>query len=151
MLTVLPVHSFFEAQPIKNADIYFMRMVLHDWPDHKVKTIMSKIRAAAGPSSKFIVLDVLATYTCEDPASPTKAPAPLLANFSGAASTTYVDIHVSGCRLMRSKSLIWLKMLSMYNGKERTEADMRKLAGETGWKVEEVKLGNLAAYVLVPV
>ena len=42
-------------------------------------------------------------------------------------------------------------MLSMYNGKERTEADMRKLAGETGWKVEEVKLGNLAAYVLVPV
>ena len=100
LLTVLPVHSFFEAQPIKNADIYFMRMVLHDWPDHKVKTIMSKIRAAAGPSSKFIVLDVLAMYTCEDPASPTKAPAPLLANFSGAASTTYVDIHVSGCRLM---------------------------------------------------
>lgn len=42
-------------------------------------------------------------------------------------------------------------MLNMYNGKERTQADMRKLAEETGWRVEELKPGNLAAYVLVPV
>lgn len=39
----------------------------------------------------------------------------------------------------------------MFNGKERTEADMRKLADETGWKVEEVKPGKLFTYVLIPV
>ena len=107
-LIISLAHNFFDEQPVKNADIYFMRVVLHDWPDHKVKIIMNKIHAAAGPSSKFIVLDSLAAYTCEDPTRPAlgpKAPAPLLANYgaSGAGYATMGDIHVSRCPFIQRK------------------------------------------------
>ncbi|KIY66914.1 S-adenosyl-L-methionine-dependent methyltransferase [Cylindrobasidium torrendii FP15055 ss-10] len=132
-------HSFFDAQPVKNADVYLMRLCIHDWSDSKAKVMMSRIRDAAGPTSRFVVLDPLAMHTCQDPDLPENpiAPKPLLANYGIAGP--------GGVSAMSD-----IQMLYMYNGKERTVADMRLLGEQAGWKLQELKPGKLMAYIFSP-
>ena len=37
-------HGFFEPQPVRNAQAYYLRMVLHDWPDKQAREFLSNIR-----------------------------------------------------------------------------------------------------------
>ncbi|KAF5386557.1 hypothetical protein D9615_001582 [Tricholomella constricta] len=132
---LLQVHDFFTPQPVKNAAVYFLRVVIHDWPDHDAKKILSNLRDAAAPSSKLILFDSLAVYSCEDPSSsvPKKVPYPLLGNLGigGAGFATGLD----------------LQMLTLFNGKERTEDEFRELGRVTGWKLDSVTPGPLATMV----
>ncbi|KAF9062020.1 S-adenosyl-L-methionine-dependent methyltransferase [Rhodocollybia butyracea] len=132
----LQVHSFFDPQPIPSAAIYFLRIVTHNWPDTDVRNIMSQLKAGAGRASKLVIFDVLAHHTCRSPSlswdqphasSSSSVPYPLLGNLgiAGAGIDTIVDMH----------------MLALFNGKERTEADFKKLGEETGWKLESVRPG----------
>ncbi|KAK1148876.1 hypothetical protein N8T08_008761 [Aspergillus melleus] len=50
------VHDFFEAQPILGAKFYYLRFVLHDWPDDLCVQILRSIVPAMGPQS-CIILD----------------------------------------------------------------------------------------------
>lgn len=54
-------HDFMQPQPIKGADAYLLRTVLHDWPDEKAKLILSNIAAAMDleKSRLFIMETVL--------------------------------------------------------------------------------------------
>ncbi|KAJ7598769.1 S-adenosyl-L-methionine-dependent methyltransferase [Mycena floridula] len=126
----LQVHTFFDPQPVKNAAVYFLRYIIHNWPDKEAKQIMSQLRAAAGPTSKLVVLDTIAQHTCTVSGGP-QVPFPLLANLgtAGAGFSTAMDMG----------------MLSMNDAKERLEAEFEALGQETGWKLESVKPGNPAA------
>lgn len=45
-------YNFFEAQPIKGACFYYLRNIMHDWPDHnKCVEILAQLIAALGPQS----------------------------------------------------------------------------------------------------
>jgi len=94
------VHDFMTPQPIKNAAVYFLRFIIHNWPDPEAKKILRNLRDAAGISSKLIIFDHRAIYSCEslsyDPNSVQKAPYPLLANLGvgGAGYATTLDIQV---------------------------------------------------------
>ena len=72
-------------------------MILHDWKDAKCREILTNIRSAAAPSSKVVVFDSMATYTCADSSNTTAAPYPLLGNLgiAGGGFTTGMDISVS--------------------------------------------------------
>ncbi|KAJ6036486.1 hypothetical protein N7540_000765 [Penicillium herquei] len=48
-------HDFFHEQPVKNAKVYFMRTVLHDWPDKQAAQILERIREAMGPDSILLI------------------------------------------------------------------------------------------------
>jgi O-methyltransferase domain len=48
-------HDFFKEQPIKGARAYFMRNVLHDWPDKQASLILKSIRDAMGPGSMLLI------------------------------------------------------------------------------------------------
>jgi len=128
----LQVHNFFEPQPVKDAAVYFMRVVIHDWPDAPAKEIMANTRKAAGPNSKLVLFDLVMPYACATPGSP-PAPFPLLPNLgvAGAGFVTALDIE----------------MMTVFNGKERTVDEFRALGEATGWKLEEVKPGMLFGFV----
>ena len=51
------VQNFFEPQSIKNADIYFLRMVLQNYSDKYAIKILRSVASAMGPSSRIIVSD----------------------------------------------------------------------------------------------
>jgi 2-polyprenyl-6-methoxyphenol hydroxylase-like FAD-dependent oxidoreductase len=53
-------HDFFTPQPVTNADVYFLRMIIHDWPDGSAVTILSHIRdAMKKPGARIIVMDTI--------------------------------------------------------------------------------------------
>ncbi|KAG6910307.1 hypothetical protein DXG01_011704 [Tephrocybe rancida] len=133
----LQANNFFTPQPVKGAAVYFLRVVIHDWPDHDAKTILQHLRDAANESSKLVIFDTLAFHVCEDTATETaapKAPAPfpLLANLgvAGAGFDTGLDIQ----------------MMNLFNGKERTEEEFRVLGLSVGWKLESIVRGPLPTF-----
>jgi hypothetical protein len=102
-LTLLSAHDFFKPQPIKDATVFFLRGVTHDWPDTYVKIILKELRAAAQPFTKLILSDYLVLYASSsgnlfsdipgaDVPSP---PYPLLRNTGDANNRTVVaDLQV---------------------------------------------------------
>lgn len=50
-------HDFFQPQPVKGAKVYYMRQILHDWPDKQAKIILEHIRDAMNEESVLIVHD----------------------------------------------------------------------------------------------
>ena len=52
------VHNFFEEQPIKDADVYFLRSILHDWSDKYVIKIIKSLIAALKHGARVIVNEV---------------------------------------------------------------------------------------------
>ncbi|TGJ83905.1 hypothetical protein E0Z10_g4849 [Xylaria hypoxylon] len=48
-------HNFFEPQPVKGARFYYLRNILHDWPDDKCIAILQPLIAAFGPASQIII------------------------------------------------------------------------------------------------
>lgn len=50
-------HDFFGPQPIQGADAYFLRMVLHDWPDEFCLKIIRHIVPALKPGARLIIND----------------------------------------------------------------------------------------------
>ncbi|KAI4220773.1 MAG: hypothetical protein LQ349_008004, partial [Xanthoria aureola] len=50
-------HDFFQEQPVKGADVYLLRLVLHDWSDKYAVMIISALIPALKPGSKVVVND----------------------------------------------------------------------------------------------
>jgi trans-aconitate methyltransferase len=48
-------HDFFTEQPIKGADVYFFRMVLHDWSDGDAVRILKGLVPALKPGAHVLL------------------------------------------------------------------------------------------------
>lgn len=95
-------HDFFSPQPVKNASVFLLRNIIHDWPDKYCIQILQYLRDAAAPSTRLMIIDSLMSYACAEEdikvipgAGRPTPPAPLLPN-GGHASTIsyYQDIQV---------------------------------------------------------
>ncbi len=53
----LQVHDFFTPQPVHGADIYFLRQILHDWPDAFAMQILQGLVPALKPGARVIIND----------------------------------------------------------------------------------------------
>ncbi|KAI0318073.1 S-adenosyl-L-methionine-dependent methyltransferase [Amylostereum chailletii] len=130
---VLQAHDFFTAQPVKNADVFLLRMILHDWADKYCVKILRQLREAATSTTRLVIVDNLISYACpEDSISdiPGAArplpPTPLLANLGQASAIAYYTD---------------MQMMELLNGKERTITQVRELMKEAGWKLVQVHHG----------
>ncbi|GIJ99609.1 hypothetical protein Aspvir_003610 [Aspergillus viridinutans] len=52
-------HDFFTPQPVRDADVYLLRMILHDWPREEAQKILSHVAAALRPGARIIVMDTV--------------------------------------------------------------------------------------------
>ena len=50
-------HNFFQEQPVKEADVYLLRLILHDWSDKYARMIIKALIPALKPGSKVVVND----------------------------------------------------------------------------------------------
>ena len=48
-------HDFFAPQPVKDAKAYYLRTVLHDWPDKQAREILENIKAAMNKDSILLI------------------------------------------------------------------------------------------------
>ncbi|KAI0885554.1 putative O-methyltransferase [Annulohypoxylon maeteangense] len=115
-------HDFFTPNPVKEADIYWMRHVLHDWKDDDSAKILAMTAGAMGPKSRLLVADITLTETIGDPYIKA-APKPLLANYG---------IHG------HHGFALDIAMMSLMNGKERTPSEFRNLFEKAGLKMVKV-------------
>ncbi|KAK8018060.1 O-methyltransferase [Apiospora marii] len=54
----LQAHDFFTPQPVRGARAYFMRTVLHDWPDAQCRKILAQLKDAMEPGySRILISD----------------------------------------------------------------------------------------------
>ncbi|EAT79368.2 hypothetical protein HBI56_051040 [Parastagonospora nodorum] len=106
------VHDFFTPQT-EEANIYFMRHVIHDWPDAECVKILENTAAKMTSSTKLLICEhvVLPSYRLPPTANLATgsarddfaAPEPLLANW-GAAHTSRLDLQVLACLNARQRT-----------------------------------------------
>ncbi|KAF9044375.1 hypothetical protein BJ165DRAFT_1612036 [Panaeolus papilionaceus] len=60
------VHDFFTSQPVKDAALFLLRVVLHDWPDVLAQKILLRLREAARPDTKLLIADFVLPLACID-------------------------------------------------------------------------------------
>ena len=84
-------HDFFEPNPIKNADVYWLRYVMHDWSDEFCVRILAAIKPSMGSRSRILICDQVMNTTLgsEELAA---APAPLPANWVSSKSSEAYDL-----------------------------------------------------------
>ncbi|TLS21146.1 uncharacterized protein PpBr36_10525 [Pyricularia pennisetigena] len=70
-------HDFFNPQPVSGADVYMLKMILHDWPDHECARILRALIPALKPGAKVILVEYVgganedeAAASLPDPAVP---------------------------------------------------------------------------------
>ncbi|KAF7333319.1 putative S-adenosyl-L-methionine-dependent methyltransferase [Mycena venus] len=126
-------HDFFGPQSVKNADIFLLRYIVHDWSD-----------AYSFNTTKLIVVEHIVPLACEEDdafkhipgAVPTTIPPkPLLPNLGVVNMMPYfVDIQ----------------MMALLRGCERTFPHYWDLLKKTGWEIEEVyrPLGSLVSQIV---
>ncbi len=51
------VQDFFQPQPVKDADVYLLRFICHDYSDKYSAKILQNVVQAMGPRSKIILMD----------------------------------------------------------------------------------------------
>ncbi|KAG1865914.1 S-adenosyl-L-methionine-dependent methyltransferase [Suillus subalutaceus] len=122
--------NFFEQVPVKGKDIYYLRNIIHDWPDHESALILSNLRKALGPNSRVLIHDYVLRQLSRKQAAAeasnlgvTSAPEPLLPNYG-----------VGSMRAYEQDMTMWL----VHNAKERTLQDCFALATAAGLKLEKV-------------
>ncbi|KAJ7617126.1 S-adenosyl-L-methionine-dependent methyltransferase [Roridomyces roridus] len=129
-------HNFFTPQPITDASIFLLRYILHNWADEKAVLILQHLRAAAQPTTRLIVVDMILAYACPPSAAESgpetyavegttrpSAPSPLLANWGPASSFAYT---------------LDLCTYSYHGGEERTLGAFLDVFARAGWKLVRV-------------
>jgi hypothetical protein len=109
------VHDFFAPQLIRNAAVFLLRVVLHDWPDDFARRILLHLREAATPDTKLVIADFVLPLACQDDmggaggledidgAESMLAPSPLLPNLGKASvNVYYMDLTVSNALGLRN-------------------------------------------------
>ncbi|TRX91995.1 hypothetical protein FHL15_007092 [Xylaria flabelliformis] len=59
-------HSLFDEQPVKGAKYYFMRGILHNYPDHLAKVLLERVRDAMAPDSALLLDDYVVSEQWPD-------------------------------------------------------------------------------------
>ncbi|KAL8722514.1 MAG: hypothetical protein Q9225_001030 [Loekoesia sp. 1 TL-2023] len=52
-------HNFFHDQPVKGAEVYILRWILHDWSDTYATKILRALASALSPKSKLLICEAV--------------------------------------------------------------------------------------------
>ncbi|KAF9228371.1 S-adenosyl-L-methionine-dependent methyltransferase [Gyrodon lividus] len=122
--------NFFTQVPVKGKDIYYLRNIIHDWPDQESTLILRNVRQALGPHSRVLIHDYVLRQLSRKQAEveattlgAVVAPEPMLPNFG-----------VGNMRMYEQD----MTMLILHNAKERTLQDSLELSTAAGLKLEKV-------------
>ncbi|TFK83220.1 S-adenosyl-L-methionine-dependent methyltransferase [Polyporus arcularius HHB13444] len=133
-----PQPASYEVPGVGNVDhaaVFLVVRIMHNWLDEDCKKILSQLRAAAGPSTKVLIVDQILPLACRDGNESALVPAdsPLLPNLGTAYASSY---HFD------------LAMMTTLGGKERTLREFADLAAASGWQISNVTraTGSLWAY-----
>ncbi|KAG1854823.1 S-adenosyl-L-methionine-dependent methyltransferase [Suillus subalutaceus] len=119
--------NFLEDAPVVGKDVYYLRHILHNWPDAEATSILRNIRKAMGPNSRVLIHDCVMFHTLQGPGVGTKgssvAPEPMLPNFGAGSHNTY-----------QTDLTMWFA----FNSKERTLEELEIIGAAAGLALTQV-------------
>ncbi|KAG1745173.1 S-adenosyl-L-methionine-dependent methyltransferase [Suillus lakei] len=119
--------DFLEESPVVGKDVYYLRSIIHDWPDDESRAILNNIRKVMGPNSRVLIHDCVLLRTFQEPGvgsnEVTKAPEPMLLNFGAGSHTTY-----------QLDMTMWL----VVNAKERTLNEFKIIGASAGLALTQI-------------
>lgn len=89
-------HSFFDPQPT-TADIYLLKMILHDWPDAECIKILRNLVPVLKPGAKILLIEYI----------------------GGAGEEEHEQDESSPRSLKQYGTATDLRLMAIFNGKER--------------------------------
>ncbi|KAJ6631080.1 S-adenosyl-L-methionine-dependent methyltransferase [Mycena sp. CBHHK59/15] len=126
--------NFLTESPISGCDVYYLKNILHDWPDAECITILNGVRKVMKPGSRVLIHEYIlqsGNRTSVSESKFTQAPEPMLPNY--------------GVGKVRQYNLD-LTMLLCYNAKERTLQELIKLGEASGLSFTKLwEFGELGA------
>ncbi|KAH7917709.1 S-adenosyl-L-methionine-dependent methyltransferase [Leucogyrophana mollusca] len=131
-IDLLPL-DFLTESPVAGLDVYYLRNIIHDWPDAEAVSILRNVRRAMTPQSRVLIQDYVLKYTSgEEVIAQTlldvhEAPEPLLPNY-GAGNMRMYESDIT--------------MMLAHNARERTVDECVKLGEKAGLYL--VKMWDLA-------
>ncbi|RYP17555.1 hypothetical protein DL765_004444 [Monosporascus sp. GIB2] len=108
-------HDFFDPQPERDADVYVFKKVFHDWPDESVVRILRAQVPALRPGARVLVVEHVVDR----------------------AGLPADKQHVPRS-LQRLATATDLRMMALFNAKERSVADFRRVLEEADERFELV-------------
>ncbi|KAI6157185.1 O-methyltransferase-domain-containing protein [Pisolithus tinctorius] len=105
--------DFFKEAPVPGKDVYYLRHIIHDWPDAEAAVILRNISKAMEPHSRLLIHNYVIAGANRRPDEEQRAPEPMLPNFGAGDSRKY-----------RQDLNMWI----LHNAKERTVDDQITLA-----------------------
>jgi hypothetical protein len=58
-------HDFFSPQPVKDADVFLLRGIMHNWGSSYAIKILRQLRdAAVVGKTKLVIIDPVVSYAC---------------------------------------------------------------------------------------
>ncbi|KAL9622213.1 MAG: hypothetical protein Q9160_003396 [Pyrenula sp. 1 TL-2023] len=103
-------HDFFQPQPVTDADVYLLRMIIHDWPDGEALKILRHIVSAMKPGALILIMDTVLPE-----------------------SGSIMRVDESRLRVRD------LTMMQVFNAKERENDDWRALIESAGLQIRDVR------------
>ncbi|KAK0538523.1 hypothetical protein OC835_001412 [Tilletia horrida] len=134
----LVAQDFFKPQAVKGADVYYMKHIIHDWPDKESVQILQHIRDAADPArSRLLIADVVIEPALPSTAAAAAAAAASSAAISAAGSTGPLLSNLGGGAANAHR--LDMIMMTALEAQERTLAEFeRNVIAPAGWKLEKV-------------
>ncbi|KAK0184328.1 S-adenosyl-L-methionine-dependent methyltransferase [Armillaria mellea] len=120
--------DFFVESPVEGCDVYFLKNILHNWPDNECKTILQSVGKCMSVNSRLLIFDYIIQYTnrgkdASQSVDLKPAPEPLLPNY-GAGRVIQYNIDVD--------------MMCVSNSQERSLDHFVELGKEAGLKFARV-------------
>ncbi|KAG6807059.1 hypothetical protein H0H92_008969 [Tricholoma furcatifolium] len=132
--TGMTAHNFFEPQPVRNASVFLLKNVLHDWSDDNCIQILSGLRAAATSETTLVICDCVMTTSGVETVIDTISNKQGL-NPPAILSTGFTTVGDMPWALDAT-------MMAMHNTQEHTLLQFNKLLTSAGWGITRVVLSG---------
>ncbi|KAK8131340.1 O-methyltransferase family protein [Apiospora sp. TS-2023a] len=130
-------HSFFDPQPVQ-ADIYLIKLILHDWPDAECLRILRGLIPALRPGARVIILEYLGNVNEEEEGK----------EGSGEKAGEEEAIPRS---MKQYGTATDVRVMALFNAKERPVSKWKSLVQEVDprFKIEKVEAKPEAFFALI--
>ncbi|KAF4618347.1 hypothetical protein D9613_011690 [Agrocybe pediades] len=115
--------NFLELVPVEGQDLYYIKNVIHNWPDADVISILKSVSKAMSPKSRVVIQDYVMQHLYREPGKEDDqgfqmdAEEPLLPNYGAGQVRLYSQN---------------MTMMLVFNAKERTFDEVNYLCSQAG-------------------
>ncbi|KAH8824320.1 O-methyltransferase-domain-containing protein [Flagelloscypha sp. PMI_526] len=113
--------DFFREDPVPDMDLYYLKHIIHNWPDATAQNILKRIRSVMPAHGRVLIHEFVTQSTCpgafDNSMGLQKAPEPLLPNYGSGQYRTFAQD---------------ISMMSMFNACQRNVGEFARLGERCG-------------------